>query len=76
MKEFIVRVIDPVEIRWFEEEPETPELIRCKDCKFMEKAFDGTYSCREHGTPLTGKSDFYCADGERKDGENNVSFSD
>lgn len=66
MKEFIIRVIDPEEIEWYEEEPETPELIRCKDCKHQNwvNAETGCIVCKfGRGT---NAPDWFCADGERK----------
>ena len=64
MKEFIVRVIDPEEIQWYEEEPEIPELVRCKDCKHYDSE---TQSCLD-GLDGIFQPEWFCADGERKDG--------
>ncbi len=63
MKEFIIRVIDPEEIKWYEEEPEIPELIRCKDCKYHDEE-DGKNFCDCGNRP----DDWFCADGEMKEG--------
>lgn len=44
-------------------------VVRCKDCQWFDKdgdMYDGY--CDKHGLALV-KDDFYCADGERKDGE-------
>ena len=83
MKEFIIRVIDPEEIEWYEEEPETPELIRCKDCIWFRSGLDidgkPFATCRntKHIRVYGGtEPDFYCGYAERKDGEMNVSGSD
>ena len=46
-----------------------PEIVRCKDCKYAtdpRNAWDRT--CRIFG--VVG-DDFFCAKGERKDGEQN-----
>lgn len=42
-------------------------VVRCKDCKwwFMDKNYDGLYRCANDG--LIHKSDWYCADGERRE---------
>ena len=61
MKEFIIRVIDPEEIKWYEEEPEIPELVRCKDCRKR-----GTVMCHLWFNSPIPKDSWYCADGERK----------
>ena len=37
-----------------------PEIVRCKDCLWNEE-------CKREGK--TGGFDWYCADGERKDGD-------
>ena len=69
MKEFIVRVIDPEEIQWYEEEPEIPELVRCKDCVHWDKGHteecDNSDSVCFHNGWC--KPDWFCADGERKE---------
>lgn len=69
MKEFIVRVIDPEEIRWFEEEPETPELVRCKDCCMGEPYPHEAGKTWCHLMSETHKDDWFCADGVRKEGD-------
>ena len=67
MKEFIVQVIDPEEIQWYEEEPEIPELVRCEDCIFHSNP---RYKYRENDIfcdkyELLHDARFYCADGVR-----------
>ena len=58
-------------------------VVHCKDCKYRPtppKAWgaeiDGQwcYWCEHHKS--WEPDDWFCADGERKDGENNVPFSD
>ena len=66
MKEFVVRVIDPEEIQWHEEEPEIPELVRCKDCKWHEMRGE-MLLCKAQDKPHT--YDWFCADAERKGGD-------
>lgn len=68
MKEFIVRVIDPEEIQWYEEEPEIPELVRCKDCKHRDPE-DFKCDCgHDIHWELPRPDNWFCADGERKEG--------
>ena len=45
------------------------ELVRCKDCKHKEKdgISEGFHYCNVNGLQVT--DDWFCADGERKDGE-------
>lgn len=45
------------------------EIIRCKDCKRKEKdgISDGFHYCNLNGLQVT--DDWFCADGERKDGD-------
>ena len=44
---------------------EQPEIVRCKDCKNAEPAFDGKMSrCKIRGLM---KNDWFCADGNVKD---------
>jgi len=52
---------------------EQPEIIRCKDCKYIERlpwlddeAFKAMV-CRKHNYTGMRKEDFFCADGERKE---------
>lgn len=56
-------------------------VVRCKDCTIRH-----TKNCvvemynrkvlQSEGVYLVGDDDWFCASGKRKDGENNVSFSD
>lgn len=52
-------------------------VVRCRECKYMRESVDGLfksgYFCeRCHITSdMENCDDFYCADGERKDNENN-----
>lgn len=60
-----------------EKKPDIVEVVRCKDCRWWDKK-DGDYGychAAKHGyfskhweisIYRTYKSDFYCADGERK----------
>ena len=41
------------------------ELVRCGECKY----FDGDQCCDKIGILVIDAELFYCADGERKDGE-------
>ena len=70
MKEFIIRIIDPEEIEWYEEEPEIPELIRCKDCRYWQDN-NGGYPNPDcpWGKDETPDPDDYCSFGERKEGD-------
>lgn len=46
------------------------DVVRCKDCKYLnagENEVDAWYRCRIKKIDVD--SDFYCADGERRDGE-------
>ena len=71
MKEFIVRVIDPEEIQWYEEEPEIPELIRCKDCKFYHNPEIGFTmgDCTRRTSWYSVLENEYCSLARRKDGD-------
>ena len=49
-------------------------VVRCKDCKHWDKEWEPLYAlkgevhfCTEHGETMD--SEYYCADGERMDGE-------
>ena len=67
-KEFIIRTSIPEEIEFYEEE-ETPELVRCKDCKYWQT---NTQFCTRWSAPFATQHtspDWFCADGERKDGD-------
>ena len=47
------------------------ELVRCKDCKHHEVCKNGVNGwCNEHERPTDVT--YFCADGERKDGEHDV----
>ena len=64
MKEYIVQAIAQETIDSFDAH-NAPELVRCKDCKYYDIE---TQSCLG---ALDGifHPDWYCADGERKDGD-------
>ncbi len=72
MKEYIVQANAPETIRTFDEH-NAPELIRCKDCKHRgnpEKCVLSAIS-EEKDFPLfmlDNRGDWFCADGERKEG--------
>ena len=48
-----------------------PEIVRCKDCKWNSGYGRGMYACfctcYKTGSPH--KDNWFCADGERKDGD-------
>lgn len=45
-----------------------PDVVRCKDCKHSEKV-NNIYVCGvDRHYVITRKSDWFCADGERKEG--------
>ena len=66
MREFIVRVSDHVAIQWHLEEPETPELIRCKDCRFSILIPPCNQRKCNGAMEKIVSDDFFCADGERR----------
>lgn len=46
-----------------------PEIIRCKDCEHWDKTWTNDWSPDYHYCPMIDgvrKSDFYCADAERR----------
>lgn len=46
-----------------------PEIIRCKDCKNWDTTWANDFAPNYHYCPMvdgTRKSDFYCADAERR----------
>ena len=55
---------------------EQEAVVRCKDCCMGEPYPRETGKTWCHLMSEPHKDDWYCADGTRKDGENNVSFSD
>ena len=64
MREFIVSEDFHPEVKGY------PELVRCKDCKYCEPfEGDALIWCNIH--VFGRKPDYYCADGERKVGEQN-----
>ena len=63
MKEYIVQAYSNETIKSFDEH-NAPELVRCKDCKHYDIE---TQSCLD-GLDGIFQPDWYCADGERKDG--------
>lgn len=46
------------------------EIVRCKDCKNAEvlKWLDNAIICKKHSYTGVRPDEFYCADGERKEG--------
>ena len=67
MKEYIVQAIESETIESFDAR-NTPELIRCRECKHSKSYSDGEfYGC----TFMDGlkPGDWYCADGKREDSE-------
>lgn len=71
MREFIVRAIDPEEIQWYEEEPEIPELVRCKDCKKCQAVNRRDLPPGLYCPVICADVDptWYCANGVRKEGD-------
>lgn len=65
MKEFVVPVSDEGNIAFIRNGLKLPELVRCKDCKHYDSE---TQSCLD-GLDGIFQPDWYCADGERKDGD-------
>ena len=48
------------------------ELVRCKDCKYWKRRECGTYgTCESENMNMAGffDSDWYCADGERREAD-------
>ena len=45
------------------------ELVRCKDCTFLHDEGNGEYGCTIHDDLYVSADDWFCADGERKDGD-------
>ena len=48
-----------------------PEIVKCQDCKYGERLPNGYVSClisneNENGFHQSHKSDFFCADGQRR----------
>lgn len=68
MKEYIVQAIAQETIDSFDAH-NAPELIRCKDCKHWNKE---EHDCNIKVGHFTAPPDWYCADGERKDGDGDV----
>ena len=67
MKEYIVQAHEKETIDVFEA-LNTPEIIRCKDCKHCEYPNAGREWCKKghlHGSAET----WFCADGERRDND-------
>ena len=58
-------------IRWLDEieDFEMPEIIRCKDCKHGRpyKHTKEYVSCEVDCEPIDRDSDFFCADGKRRE---------
>ena len=46
-----------------------PEIIRCKDCKWSYDAIGGTFCSHGVCVDCVVYDDWFCAGGERKDGE-------
>ena len=73
IREYVVQVTDsfvPDAFQRFENEwsPEQ-EIVRCRDCKHSKRMCQpwNDLICKKHGGANT--PDWFCADGERKEGE-------
>ena len=66
MREYIVPVGDKGNMNMIENELHLQQLIRCKDCNHFEP--DGIYTICYRHNGLSPNDDWYCADGERKEG--------
>ena len=72
MKEFIVPIADEGNISFVNNDLKLQELVRCEDCIYgdvpnLVYRKDDIYCARYE---IFHNRDFYCADGERKDGDN------
>ena len=50
-----------------------PQIIRCKDCKYWDTTWQNDYAPNYHYCPMidgTRRNDFYCADAERREVNN------
>ena len=53
--------------------PAQTEIIRCKDCKYWDTTWQNDYAPNYHYCPMidgTRRNDFYCADAERREVNN------
>lgn len=67
MKEYIVQAYSQKTIESFDAH-HAPELVRCKYCKHGEEV-NSVYLCgKTRGFGLAHEPDWFCADGERKEG--------
>ena len=67
-KDFIVRrSITMVEGKPHVETYSEQELVRCKDCKWYHQAYANEGRCVNHDNDFHNP-DWFCADGERKEG--------
>ena len=46
-----------------------PQIVRCKDCTFLHDEGNGEYGCTIHDDLYVSADDWFCADGERKEGD-------
>lgn len=46
-----------------------PEIVRCKDCTFLNDEGNGEYGCTIHDDLYVIADDWFCADGKRKVGD-------
>jgi hypothetical protein len=71
MKEYIVQAYSQETIDSFDAH-NAPELIRCKDCKWWHESetHKGYGDCGQANGITLKSSDWFCADGEKKDAEN------
>lgn len=74
MKEYIIKVGDEPDIMGnYPLTEKAKELVRCKECKHWYHLIDDRGHCEcfalFHDGDLFTDDDWYCANGERKDGE-------
>lgn len=66
--------VSMVPCNWVYKYVTQPEIVRCKDCKWYKEGYniDGKWFSRCNGSVRTyghTKPDWFCADGERRDGD-------
>ena len=71
MREVIIKVSDKEFATYFEQDPNTKELIQCKDCKHLSKfkVQNKLWCLKDEGLACCVQFDSYCSYGERKDGD-------
>ena len=78
MKEYIIKIGDEPDIMGnYPLTEKAKELVRCKDCKhFTQTKFDndGFGHCHDWMGWKETTTDWFCADGERKDGDGECSL--